>query len=236
MTLLELIQRFTVRTGISSPTYIIGNMDLQVRQLQGLIEECLEELTQRQSWAGITREATFRTVITKDQGFVKTIADKGFKWILNETIYNRTTRLPLYGPLSASDWQALQALPASGPFYQYRIREGKLLIEPSPPVGHLCAFEYTSSFCVVDTLGTTFKGYPTADNDTFVLEDAVILAGLRWKWKYEKGLDYAEDFNRFEEFVNNSIGRDSTKPTLSLNGEFPGIRPGIFIPSGNWNI
>lgn len=236
MTLLELLQKFTVRTGINKPTFVIDNPDPQVQQLQGLVEECLEELAQRTTWTGLTREATFTTVAAEAQGAVKVLADQGFKWIINETIYNRTTRLPFFGPVGPSDWQVLQALPSSGPFYRYRIRQGKLLLEPNPAAGNTCAFEYASTFCVVDTLGTTFKAAPTADTDTFVLDDWVILAGLRWKWKCEKGLDYAEDFNRFEEFANNSAGRDGTKPTLSLHGKSERLQPGIFVPSGNWDV
>lgn len=236
MTLLELIQKFTVRSGISKPSFIIGNPDPQVLQLQGLVEECLEELAQRTTWTGLNREAVFTTVAAENQGVITTLADKGFKWILNETIYNRTLKLPFFGPVGPSDWQTLQAIPASGPFHRYRIRQGSLLLEPNPAAGNTCTFEYASSFCVVNATGSTFKAYPTEDTDTFVLDDIVMLSGLRWKWKYEKGLDYAEDFNRFEEFVNNSAGRDGTKPTLSMNGASNTTQPGIFVPSGNWNL
>ena len=236
LTLLQIVQMFSMRTGIASPSFVAGNLDKGVSQLQGLIGEVLEELVQRQTWAGVIREALFNTVAAEDQGAITTIAPSGFRWILNETIFDRTRKLPIFGPVSPSDWQALLALPSSGPFSRYRLVRGRLLINPTPPAAHACAFDYSSNFCVNSAAGQA-KDYPTADSDTFLLEDAVILAGLRWKWKYEKGLEYSEDFNRFEEFVNNSASRDGTKPQLSMDeGQTRNITPGIFIPSGNWNV
>lgn len=46
------------------------------------------------------------------------------------------------------------------------------------------------------------KQYVTKDTDTFVLNDALPLAWLAWKWKSAKGLEYAEDFNVYERLVN----------------------------------
>ena len=237
MTLLELAQEFATRTGLPKPIAVIDQPDQQSAQVLALIRESLEDLIRRHSWSVLVREAVFSTVASETQGDLATLAPNGFLFILPQTLYNRTLRLPLYGPISAENWQALKAIPNAGPFYKYRIAGDKLLLNPAPPAGHTCAFEYASKFAVKSADGSAYRQSPTSDNDIFVLDDSLILACLRWKWKYEKGLEYAEDFRRYEELVNQAKSRDATKPSLTMNAGDSGVaRPGIFVPAGNWGV
>ena len=236
MTLLQLVQAFCSRTGIPSPAFVVASTDAQILQIKSLVDEVCEDLTERWVWQDLIAEATFTTVAQEEQGAVSSIAP-GMSRILQETIFNRTLRLPVYGPMSASKWQAIKALPTTGPFYKYRIRGGKLLFNPAPPAGHLCAFEYTSTQMVLSADGTVPKTYATVDDDTFTLDHKLVLAGLRWKWKAEKGLPYAEEFTRYENLGNDANGRDGTKPILSMSeGSSHSVFPGIFVSPGNWNL
>jgi hypothetical protein len=235
MTMLSVIQTFCERAGLPSPSFVAGATNTQITQLQALLNECLEDICDRWSWEGLVKEATFTTVAAEDQGAIRTLAPSGFLSVLNETIYNRTLRLPVYGPLAAEKWQALKALPNSGPFYKYRIRGGRLLFNPTAVAGHLCAFEYKSSYAVLSSTSVE-KSYATADDDTFVFEERLLQAALRWKWRSEKGLDYAEEFRRYEEMGANMAGRDGTKPVLSQAVGATEFQPGIFVPAGNWTV
>lgn len=236
MTLLELVQTFCTRTGVPAPTFVVASQDAQILQIKSLIDEVCEDLCTRWTWTDLTKETTFLTVAAEEQGLTSAIAPDGFIRVLDDTIYDRTLRLPVYGPMSARKWQALKALPTSGPFYKYRFRGGKLLFNPAPAVGHLCAFEYASSFIILSSDGSTYRTYAAADDDTFVLDHKLILAGLRWKWKMEKGLPYAEEFSRYEELTNTANGQDGTKPTLNLGSPNTSAFPGIFISPGNWPL
>ena len=234
MNLLAMVQAFCTRTGITPPSTLQDNSDQQIRQVVALLNEVLEDCVD-ENWTGLQQEAVFTTTGVESQGLLTALAPNGFSYLLPETLFDRTLRLPLFGPLSAEQWQAYKALPNSGPYYKYRIRDGELLFNPPPPNTHECAFEYISSFIVK---GVDGAAKPVADlnTDTFAVPDKVILAGLRWKWKYEKGLDYAEDFRRYETLRNNAKSRDGTKPTLSMSDGQPHITPGIFVPAGSWKL
>lgn len=238
MSLLTVVQQFCTRTGLPVPNAVVNSGDNQLAQLVGLCNEVVEDLCDRWTWQDLTLETTFTTVNGEDQGSINTIAPNGFLRILEETIYNRTLRLPLFGPLWAQDWQALKALPQTGPFYKYRIRGDRLLFMPPGIAGQTCAFEYATSFSISVAAAPTVgvKSAFTLDDDTFILDERLLLAGLRWKWKSEKGLDYAEDFRRYEAMANNAAGRDGSKPRLNLGGGNQDYKPGIWVPSGNWNI
>ena len=234
MNLLELVQSFAGRTGVPVPSYVFGNTDQQIVQILELLKEELEDQIER-PWQALIREAVFTSQAGEDQGAVATLAPEGFRWILQETIFDRSEQQRILGPSSARDWQAMKAGQPPGVLRTYRIVGGRLLVAPAMPAGHTCAFEYSSSHIVVDTTGTT-KPYPTVESDAFLIDSDILLAGLRCRWKYEKGLDYAEDLRRYDVKLTKALGRDGTKPTLHLGCPPDSSRPGILVPPGYWNL
>lgn len=238
MNLLTLVQTFCDRTGLPRPSYAISSTDSQVLQIIALVNEVCEDISTRWDWQTLVKEVLFTTIAGEDQGDIYTIMGlerSSFNKISQQTIFNRTLRLPLFGPMTGSKWQAIKALPATGPFYKYRIRGDRLLFNPPAAEGHQCAFEALTTLCVQSDAGDPQISFQ-ADTDSFLLDDKLLLAGLRWKWKAEKGLDYAEEFNRYEALGADLASRDATKPTLMMDGGGTDFRPGIFVPSGNWNV
>lgn len=230
MSLLTIIQDLCKRQNVPIPATVFGSADPQVRQMQGLLEEEGDDLSGRVSWQSLTREATWTTTALEDQGAVTTLTDDGFRYIKNQTIWDRSTRLPICGPLDSKDWQALKAVVATGPRYQWRIRGGHLLVNPSAVAGESWYFEYVSSYWILAVDGTTYKNRFTADTDSIVLPYNLCLQGLRWRWKKEKGFDYAEDFRTYENQVADAAGRDGGKPTLYAdNDPMRGPKPGIWV-------
>lgn len=236
MTLLEVVQQFCLRSGIPKPATVTGSTDTQVLQIQALLEEEGDDLAVRGDWESLTNEATHNTLATESQGAIDTIATNGFRHIKNQTIWDRTDRLPVIGPINQREWQALKAVVLTGPRYQFRIRGGDLIVNPVPVAGHSWAFEYVSKNWIVSSDGLTFKTIFTADTDEFLLPEKLLLMGLRWRWMREKGLDYSELFATYEAQVKDAVGRDGGKPVLHMDDSHMIATPGTFIPSGSWNL
>ena len=235
MSLLTIVQRVCERTGLPSPTAVFATADVQVTQLRALLEEEGNDLAARGSWQGLTFEASLTTIATEDQGAMTTIANNGFRSIMNDTIWDRTDRLPVLGPMSDQEWQAMKAVVVTGPRYRFRIRGGHLLVNPTPPSGHNWRFEYVSDNWILGIDGVTYKQYFTLDTDTVLLPENLLILGLRWRWLKAKGFEYAEEFRSYEWQVKNALGRDGGKPRLYMDAEvWRGPRPGIFVPDGNW--
>jgi len=97
-------------------------------------------------------------------------------------------------------------------------------------------FEYESKYAILAVDGTTTKEFFTADTDTFLLPDQLLLMGLRWRWLREKGLDYGELFNAYERQVKDAMGRDGGKKSLAMDCDNREVRPGIFVPVANWVV
>lgn len=236
MTVLSVVTSFCERTGLPVPTSVLGTTDKQLLQIRALLEEEGNDLASRGSWEGLTFEASLTTLASDDQGAISTIASNGFRYIKNDTIWDRTSQLPVCGPMDSAEWQAMKALVNTGPMYRYRIRGGKLLVDPTPPAGNNWRFEYVSQYWSLGANGTTYKQYFTLDTDTILLPETLVLMGLRWRYKKEKGLDYAEDFETYEMQVKDALGRDGSKKTLSMEGSDSDRQPGIFVPSGSWSV
>ena len=237
MSLLTIVQNFCRRTKLPVPATVYGSTDTQVLQIMALLEEEGNDLASRGGWNELTFEASLTTTATESQGTMNAICTNGFRYIKNNTIWSRTRRLPVCGPLDAQEWQMLKALFVNGPYYRFRIRGNLLLVNPTPPASEAWYFEYVSQNWILGADGTTYKQYFTLDTDTVLLPETLVLMGLRWRWKKEKGLDYAEDMRTYEMQVKDAIGRDGGKTTLAADGgPYTQPRPGIFVPTGSWSL
>lgn len=236
MSVLTVIQYVCGRTNVPVPVTVLGNTDTQIVQMLRLFEEEGNDLARRGDWNGITFEATHTSLAAEDQGAITSIATNGFRDIKNGTFWDRTNKLPITGPLNDQQWQRLKGMTTTGPRYRFRIRGGKLLINPTPTAGYSWAFEYVSKNWMLGVDGVTYKQYATLDTDTLLLPEDLVLMGVRWRWKKEKGLDYAEDFATYERQVKDALGRDGGKPRLHMDGGRQEAQPGIFVPDMSWNL
>lgn len=234
-TLLEVVTDHCGRTGLPVPTTVYGSSDPQVVQIMRLLEEEGDDLSARGTWQALVNEAAVTTVATESQGAMTTLASNGFRYIVNQTIWDRSNRLPICGPVNAQWWQAMKAMLSTGPRYTHRIRGGNLIVNPVPTAGLTWYFEYASKNWIVNS--TTYKRRFTADADTILLPEGLCLQGLRWRWKKEKGFDYAEDFRTYEVQVKDALGRDGGKPILHMDNDgIGGPQPGVWVSPGSWPL
>ena len=234
LTCLQIIQATCRRIGILAPNTAVSATDQQIIQLVELCSEEGQELADRAQWQALQSEAVFTTVASEIQGAMPTLAS-GFKYMVNDTIWNRNLRRPVYGARSEQEWQQQKAIQLNGPFNSFRIFQGNLLFYPVPAVGQICAFEYASSDWITTSVGSTASSW-TNDLDTPKLDGQLIILGTIWRWKAAKGLDYAEDFAKYEKKVNDAIGRDGSKPMLNMTGAQYEIMPIVLVPRGSWGV
>jgi hypothetical protein len=237
MNLLQIVQAFCGRRALPIPTSVISNPDPGVLQYLGIMNELLEDLQIRNAWQRNTFETTFVSTASEDQGNINTLCPYGFEAILWETLFDRTQRLPLFGGVSPAEWQARKAFNITGPYYQFRLRQNKLLFTPALPVGHTIAFEYQSSWFVAAgeaVPASPYKAYWGNDLDTFTLGDSIPLAWMAWKWMEKKGFDYAEAFSFYERLLAVKAAKDARPQSVNISDQCRDLVPGIFVPYGNW--
>jgi len=231
MTCLSIIQTASARLGLIKPTFAFNSQDLQVMQLLELLNEEGQELANRTNWTALNAQTSFVTLATEDQGAIATIAPN-LSFIINDTIWNRSLRRPVFGPRTPQEWQQQEAFAINGPWSNFRIQQGRLRMFPVPVAGQNCFFEYASKNWA--TNGTTTSNVWTADTDTSLLDEQIMTLGLIWRFRSSKGLPYAEDQDKYERRVMNAINRDGSKDAINLDNAKYDIFPGVVVPSGSW--
>lgn len=232
LTCLQLVQTAFKRLGLNQPTSAVSSNDPQTLQMLSLLEEEGQEQSDRYPWQTLQRQATFTTVATQVQTQLSTITS-GLNYIVNDTIWNRTLRRPVYGPKSQQDWQEALAMNINGPFNSFRIISDAINFNPVPPAGQLCFFEYVTKFWIS---GAGLSERFVADTDTILLNEQTVILGLIWRWKAMKGLDYTQDFAKYESKILDAMSRDASKPTLNMSGGKYEILPVIAVPRGSFGV
>jgi hypothetical protein len=73
----------------------------------------------------------------------------------------------------------------------------------------------------------------TGNEDTFLVPDDVIHAGLQWVWNKEKGEAWADDYGYYMALIADRRELANQTP-LQLDGAGTATRPNIAVPPGNW--
>lgn len=224
--------------GVPAPNTATGSADTNIRQLLGLLDAEGRDLSVRCDWEALIRECVHVSLAQEDQGSLTSIigAPNAYRHILNDTIWNRSSGQPICGPKNALDWQASKTLGLSGPYTEYRIRGGRLLLLPPPGAGEEIAFEYvTRNWCISED-GQEQRSAIKTDVDEVLLDDGIMVAGLNWRWRKAKGFAYAEEFNTYERLVAAAMDRDGTKRTLSLDRHTSTRERRFAVSPGSWPL
>lgn len=152
-----------------------------------------------------------------------------------QTEWDRTNRWPLMGPESSQDWQSFRSgIVYSGPRQRFRIANNAVNVVPDPPNGLMFAYEYVSSNWIIAQDGTRKASF-TADTDSPIFDDSLLITGLKAQWKAAKGLDGTFDLSEFRTLLETLKGQDKSAPVLSMAPVFPsGLLTLNNVPDGNW--
>lgn len=235
MSLLSLVESVTDRLALPRLSTVVGNTNDQARLILALANEEGRELGARGSWEALTKEQTFSTLAAESQGaFASLITDGDCHHILNDVMWNRTANQPIKGSVSPQLWQQMKSGSVSGIYPRYRIRGGILRMLPVPTAAQTVAFEYISTKWVSDSGGSTFYAAWNADTNVGLLSESIMADGVLWRFKRQKGFDYAEEFAAYERLVADALARDGGKELLNFNGGGDPSAP--TYPEGSWSL
>lgn len=213
MSLLSMVQEAARRLSLPVPVAAWANTTPHVALLVTLADHEGRALRKRHQWQAITKEHTFTTLAAYDQGAASFPSDVDGTRILNETMFNRTRRRFVPGPLDATEWQEHLATLVTRVNPAFRIRGNRVLLAPIPPAGETVAYEYVSrNFC--QSSGGTQQSAWAADTDTGLLDEAVMTLGLIWRFRQAKGLDYQLDAQEYERAVLEAVINDGGRARL----------------------
>ncbi len=154
-----------------------------------------------------------------------------------DTHWDRVNLWRAHGARSSQHWQWLVSGGISPTTdVQWRLFQNKMRLAPPPTAStQVFAYEYVSNFWVIATGGTSAsKAAFTADTDTSIFQDDLMLAGIKYYFLKAKKLDFAVEMAEFNEALSVRKSQDVPQTTTSLGGmthEYP-----THIPEGSWDL
>jgi hypothetical protein len=147
-----------------------------------------------------------------------------YQRMVNKTQYNKSNRWSVIGPKDAQEWQWLKAsYVTTGPRMRYRIAGNKFAVWPMPTANVILGFEYQSGSWVLAGDGVTYKQKFTADTDTSLFPDRLLVLGTKLKYWEIKGFDTTALFADYQRELSKFKAMDAGADTLSLAPKYPNI-------------
>ena len=146
-----------------------------------------------------------------------------YQRMVNKTQYNKSNRWAVIGPKDAQEWQWLKAsYVTTGPRRRFRIQGNKFAVWPAPTSNVILGFEYQSGSWVIDSDGS-YKQRFSADTDTSLFPDRLLVLGTKLKYFQIKGFDTAALQADFARELMKFKAQDAGADTLSLAPKYPNV-------------
>lgn len=216
-----IVNQAAVELGIlNGPMSSLGDpfasTDPNVQQLIAFVNYLGDDLNNRFDWPQFVKECTITTA-----GSASSYAlPADFHEMLDQTGWNRSTRLPMIGPVSGQETQCLKAWMNNLLInVAFRLEGGLIVFPVVPGNGATLVFEYVSSYWVQ----TASSSSPDTDSitsqtDIVLYDPGMMVVGTKLLWSEAKGFDTSVLRERFEAKVEHAIGKAYGGRMLTLGG------------------
>lgn len=216
VSVLTIAQEAMQQMGLTPPTSLTNSTDALGSQLKSMLHTLGEDVLRRTRWQKLKRTGMILTAAAESQGDLLTLYPD-FRGIVNDTMYNQTLDRKIWGPKSSQEWTAAKGMAwVVAPQQWWRIVDDVLYLYDQSTANETVTFEYFSDAWIKSN--SADDRYSRIENDSHLclLPTEMMKAGLVWRWKQQKGLEYSEEFRDFESFVKAWMAEDGGKEIVSL--------------------
>jgi hypothetical protein len=216
--------------GIVAGTYMVTGTGInQDTYVQSVDSSTQVTLTQAATASGTGIQLTFAKT--------KYAFPADYQRIVDRTQWDKSKHWEMLGPESPQQWQWLKSgYIATGPRIRWRILGNTFQIWPGVSTSEYLGFEYVSKYWVTDAGGTA-KGSFTADADTCVFDDRLMVAGLKLKYFGVKGFETQLLQDEYDAILSSVKGEDQGAPMLSMAPRLSNVLLGPEnIPDSNYGM
>lgn len=212
----DILNRVAAEVGLEPVADPYGSSKQEFKQMTYLLNVAGEELSQLYPWEFLANQHGFVTQ-AGDSGSYDLPSD--YLYLINQTAWERTQNVPVFGPVSSQEWQALlgRDLVTDTIYPAFRIADGKFKLFPFPPPAGLdIYFEYSSRNWVIDSTNSD----QTQDRiktgaDTPLFDRTLLSRYLKVKFLEAKGLDTTKAQADLNQMFDSLGSHDKGAPVLS---------------------
>tara|TARA_R110002020_G_scaffold230092_5_gene440878 strand:+ start:2404 stop:3153 length:750 start_codon:yes stop_codon:yes gene_type:complete len=215
----DIINRVALETGLITKKLAdpFTSDDANMTQLIELLAIAGQEMVSMHNWEVLVRNHQIVTQSTDSGDYP---LPDNFSHMIDQTGWERKSRVPLFGPLSAQDWSYLKGRKLANYtiYASFRIQQGQFTVFPNDPIGDGwdINFEYISRDWVEDSTNPgTFIDTPKTAADTILYEYQVISRYLKVKYLMAKNLDATAAQDDFNQVFMSWTGKDTGAEILN---------------------
>jgi hypothetical protein len=205
-----------VGTGIPQDTFI-----------QSVDSATQVTLTQTPTAAGTAASITFAKT--------KYAFPSDFDRLVSRTQWDKTQHWEMLGPETSQQWQYIKSgFISTGPRVRFRVLGSTFQVWPPLSTSTYIGFEYISKNWAADSGGTGKSAF-TADTDTAIFNDTILVLGTKLKYFEAKGFDTTALYRDFNMQLDTAIANDHDAPTLSMAPRLSQVLIGMEnVPDSNF--
>jgi len=132
------------------------------------------------------------------------------------THWDKSKRWEMLGPEDAQQWEwLLSGYISTGPRIRWRIFQNLFQIWPGNSTGERLGFEYRSKAWALSSTGTVKNSF-TADTDTCIYPDRLMVLMCKLKYFEGKGFDTTAMFRNYRDELETVIAQNTSSANLSF--------------------
>ena len=194
--------------GLDNTYSIVGTSIPQDTYVDTVVDANTVTTTQKCSATSVGGTVTFSKTIYPLPPDYETITDN--------THWDKTKHWQMLGPVDAQQWQWLKSgYISTGPRVRWRILGNTFQIWPPYNTQEYLGFEYRSKGFVRSATNEVKNSF-TADTDTTVLDDTVIVLATKLKYFQIKGFDTTALQQDYQRYLSVAKANDKGSATLSF--------------------
>ena len=139
-----------------------------------------------------------------------------FETITDRTQWNKSKHWEMLGPEDAQQWQWLKSgYISTGPRVRWRILDGQFQIWPVMNTNEYLGWEYRSKGWAKSAAGAVQNSF-TADSDTTVFDDRIMVLATKLKYFQVKSFDTTALMQDYQRYLSIAKANDKGAPNLSF--------------------
>lgn len=218
----DILNRVAAEIGVTPVEDPYSSQNPSFMKMRYLLNTAGEELVEAHPWEQLLKQ---HQIITADGDTGSYPLPDDFAYIINQTGWERSQRVPLGGPMTSVDWAYLKGrdFSSNSLYVSFRFAEGDFKVYPGPPpVGLDINFEYMSTRWVRSATADpefTYDSEVTTGDQVPLYNRTLITRYLKLKMLEATGFDTTkaqEDFNQIFTFLT---GTEKGAPVLNAGGK-----------------
>lgn len=219
MTVFSACSSAILRITSQKPKSIFSPVQQIETDIGELVNEVATDIVKEHDWRALTRFETFVGDGTSTQFALPTGYDR---MVLGQAIQDPSNWMWGYTAVEdVNEWTFLTngGLRGLSPGW-WIILGDRLHVTPAPTGSATLA--YVSKLYCRPASGNDLGAF-TKDDDRFVLDERLLTLGLIWRYRAQKGLEYAEDMATYEKALSQAAGRDRGARVIRKGSDVPRV-------------